>query len=168
MRNLQVNIRLASWISSSLVIVFVSLAITQERSEPKMAAMPISRHMFVAVSINGHIYCIGGNNASDDPIATLHGYDVAKNTWVEKAKWPTPSTYPCGAAANGKLYIIGGPTGKDPKTSVVERYDPQTDTWKRLADLPVARSHSVAVAKGDALYVIGGHGRVEDPDSSQL
>jgi N-acetylneuraminic acid mutarotase len=130
----------------------------QDRPDSKLAPMPVGRNMFVATPIQGCIYCVGGTR-NGELISQVHAYDVARNMWTEKAKWPTPSAYPCGAAVNGKLYIVGGPTGKEHRTSVVERYDPATDTWERLADLPVARSHSVAVSKGDSLYVIGGHGR---------
>jgi N-acetylneuraminic acid mutarotase len=120
--------------------------------------MPIGRHMFVAAAIDYRIYCIGGNGSGGEPIAKLNVYNVLANRWTEEAPWPTPSAYPCGAAAKGKLYIIGGPNGADGK-SVVECYDPATNAWKQLADLPIPRSHSVAVGKGDFVYVIGGFGR---------
>jgi N-acetylneuraminic acid mutarotase len=135
----------------------------QEKGGPKLAPMPVGRAMFVAAAIDGRVYCVGGNDHRDNAIPTVHVYDVARNTWAETTRWPTPSVYPCGAAVNGKLYIVGAPTGGG-RTSVVERYDPATSKWERLADLPTVRSHSVAVAVGHELYVIGGHGRAESED----
>lgn len=138
----------------------------QDRSGPKLKPMPLGRSMFVAVPVADRIYCIGGNGPGAEILSVVHEYDVARNTWTEKARWPTPSAYPCGASAGGKVYIIGAPTGEKHRISVVECYDPSKDTWERLPDLPVARSHSVAVAVGDVIYVIGGHGLGNNQDYS--
>jgi N-acetylneuraminic acid mutarotase len=155
--------------TTSLIIAPALLPLLASPAEYRAAAtlapMPLGRHMFVAAAIEGKIYCVGGNGADAEIIRAVHVYDVAKNSWVDAAPWPTPSAYPCGAAANGKLYIVGGPSGADRRVSVVECYDPASNSWRRLSDLPGPRSHSVAVAKGDSIYVLGGFGRLDESDT---
>src|SRR5262245_36524609 len=81
----------------------------EERPRPRLAPMPVGRHTFVAAAIDGRIYCVGGSDGAGGQTRALHAYDIAANSWSEKAPWPTPSAYPCGAAVGGKLYVVGGP-----------------------------------------------------------
>jgi N-acetylneuraminic acid mutarotase len=129
--------------------------------------MPVARSMFLAAAIGGRVYCVGGNDPRADPYAAIHAYDTAANRWSERARWPTPSPFPCGAAVGGKLYVVGGPREGARRACAVERYDPGADRWERLADLPVPRSHSAAAALGERLYVLGGFG-VGDPGTGAL
>src|SRR5262245_42510849 len=104
-------------------------------SDNSLAPMPQpGRYMFVAAATTDRIYCVGGNDGSGNPNCKLHVYDVAANQWHEKALWPTPSVYPCGAAVGDKFYVVGGPIRDEVPTSVVQRYDPETNKWERLAD----------------------------------
>jgi N-acetylneuraminic acid mutarotase len=159
-----------SWLLTLLGVLLLSTAPArgQEQQVSALAPMPLGRAMFVAVAVAGQIYCVGGNGPGGNPLAAVHAYDVARNTWSAKAPWPTPTSYPCGAAVRGKVYVIGSPTGQEDRTSVVECYDPATNTWTRLANLPVPRSHSVAVALGEMIYVLGGFGYNTDPEGQRV
>ena len=44
--------------------------------------------------INGHLYVAGGRDINNTNLNTLYDYDIAADTWTQRANLPTGETYP--------------------------------------------------------------------------
>jgi N-acetylneuraminic acid mutarotase len=140
-----------------------------------LAPMPIKRGAAVAAAVNGKIYVIGGattapgeTNPAIHPtypqrvLGTVEEYDIATNTWRERASMPTPRNHTCAGVVNGKVYVIGGRIGAAfisaaSNLNNVEAYDPAADKWSAaLAKMPTARSAVSAGVYNNRIYVAGG------------
>ena len=80
--------------------------------------------------INGHLYVAGGRDNGNVALATLYDYDIAGNSWTQKANMPAAANVPGSAAVaqDGRLWVFGGgaPFGNFQATS---DYNPATNTW---------------------------------------
>lgn len=130
--------------------------------------------------INGHMYVAGGRDATNTVVNLLWDYDIAANTWTQKASMSCgQQNVPGSAVAFGKLWVFGGgnpfafnksvsnipplrtsnrperPTA--PSTSNSGRaYDPATDSWLLARDMNTARSLPAGTAIGNKLFAAGG------------
>jgi hypothetical protein len=110
-----------------------------------------------AAEANGTLYAVGGFGCCYYPFekGTLEAYDLATDTWTERAPMPTPRLGVGVATINGRMYVIGGEQDVY-MLGTLEVYDPTTNTWTTKAPMPTPRSFmGVAVVDG-ILYAIGG------------
>ena len=124
----------------------------------EQAPMPTARFHFGAASVNGTIYAIGGLTEVFDGHEYGHtgttnvneAYDIATDTWVEKAPMSGPHWLDSFgiAVCQGKIYCIGGPANNV--------YDPATDTWEAKAPMPTSRHFLQANVVDGKIYLIGG------------
>jgi hypothetical protein len=118
--------------------------------------MPTARSGHVVGVIAGVLYAAGGNAGT-----LLEAYDIATNTWSQKADTLVSRFSAASAVANNRLYVFGGidyaanPAGV---TASVESYDPATNTWTLHAPMPFPRVSAAAVAVNGRIYVVGGYG----------
>ena len=122
--------------------------------------------------INGHIYVAGGRNINNTNLNTLYDYDIAANTWTQRADLPTGVNVPGSAVIGGKLWVFGGGdpflssaamplTGKKgvrvpDTTNILQVYDPVSDSWTSGPSLNQQRSFPAGTDVGNTAVVVGG------------
>ncbi|MCG2711200.1 MAG: SBBP repeat-containing protein [Candidatus Omnitrophica bacterium] len=137
------------------------------------ANLPTARYTPVAVTVNGKIYVIGGQDANGYSPKNEE-YDPILDSWETKSPLPTPRNALAAAMVGGKIYVIGGQkSGDGLGMDVNEEYDPLSDTWQTRALMPTPREHHIAVALNGKIYAIGGmlsinKNEVYDPGVSQV
>jgi hypothetical protein len=72
------------------------------------SAMPITMGGPGFGIINGHIYIAGGRNIGNTNLNTLYDYDIAADTWTQRANLPTGVNVPGSAVIGGELWVFGG------------------------------------------------------------
>lgn len=162
------------------------------------AVAPMKWSEFYPVTVNGKVYCIGGNpwlgaaqrydrvlriydpvtdtwttGTPFPPIAVnswgtkplnvcaigqtiyvvymkqLWAYDVATDTWTQKASSTVDRGKSGVATVGGILYAFGGTFG-----TAAEKYDPATNTWTALAAVPATMSSGSATALTSGKIVV--------------
>jgi N-acetylneuraminic acid mutarotase len=109
------------------------------------------RRAMAASSINGIVYVAGGIRSDYRALSRLDAYNVASNTWSQKASMPAPRAEPHGASIiNGKIYVAGGRNANDVWVRTLFVYDLGTNTWSRKADVP-----QVGCAAGTQAVIAG-------------
>jgi N-acetylneuraminic acid mutarotase len=107
-----------------------------------------------AITADGRIYLVGGQNASNQNIKQVLCFDPSTNQWTAKANMPTARHGMKLVWFENRIWAIGGK--QTSLTEKVESYDPVTDSWQSEASLITARySHFSWVANGK-IYVGGG------------
>ena len=86
---------------------------------------------------NRKIYVIGGSTADVVDQKLNQEYDVAKDSWRNRAPLPRGMTHAAATALNGKIYVVGAFTasGHGNAVNLVYEYDPATDAWRTLAPI---------------------------------
>lgn len=118
-----------------------------------------ARSGLTLTSIAGALYAAGGYSSAGgvDLGKTLWRYEVANNTWQQKASLVTPRVQHSAATAGGKLYLFGGLTdGNTTMSAELSRYDPATNVWANMQVGPSARCWPGFVEFGGDLYLFGG------------
>jgi N-acetylneuraminic acid mutarotase len=115
-----------------------------------------ARFAHEAATAHGHIYVIGGADAS----VTLHSVETRRihgaGEWHDVAPMPTARGNHGVGVVDGMIYAVGGIVEGDNRTDVVERYDPGTDQWTTAPPLPTGRAATSAAGLDGVLYVAGG------------
>jgi N-acetylneuraminic acid mutarotase len=130
--------------------------------------------------INGHMYVAGGRDANTNVVDLLWDYDIAADTWTQRANMPCgQDNVPGSAVALGKLFVFGGgnPFASDNSRSNIpsrpkkdakghphapmasntgRAYDPATDTWLVAPNMNVTRLFPSGTAIGNTLFAAGG------------
>ncbi len=99
---------------------------------------------------NGKIYCFNTNG-------TTQAYDIASNTWQNKASLPAGSGIDIGFYAtslNNKIYLIGGSMGLT-QTAFYE-YNPATNVFTQLSNPSQPNVHGRIITHQNLIYKIGG------------
>jgi len=125
--------------------------------------MPTPRYYAgIAVSNQGKIYVIGGDDYTGDPLTTVEEYSLLRNSWRARADLPT-GRWLLGATngADGQIYAIGGMAGGGgtglSAVGTVEAYDPRLNKWTTRASMPTPRWLLGVVAGANGkIYAIGG------------
>lgn len=131
--------------------------------------------------INGHIYIAGGRDLNNTNLNTLYDYDIAADTWTQRANLPTGVNVPGSAVIGGKLWAFGGGnpfsggsaaapasarTGltawlkrvfHPDTTNVLQVYDPVTDSWTSGPSLNQQRSFPAGTDVGNIAVAVGGY-----------
>jgi len=115
------------------------------------------------VVLDGRIYVMGGFGlGSDEPIARVQIYDVAKDEWSLGTPLPEPVHHAGAALVGRKIYQVGGfhnPFAMRDPIDTVWAFDPAANKWERRAPLPSPRGAMVVAAVGDLIYAAGGEHR---------
>ncbi len=105
---------------------------------------------------NGKVYCFNTNG-------TTEAYDIASNTWQNKANQTSTSTSSVYTASiNNKIYVLG--YNNNQNTFI--QYNPQTNSYTALANPTINTTQSRLVAYNNKLYKIGGTNNNSQPISS--
>jgi N-acetylneuraminic acid mutarotase len=128
------------------------------------------RHFAATFTIGNKLYFSGGKTGNDpwslgsQHFSNTYEYDIATNTWTEKAAHPSGPIF--GHVAwvyDNKAYLVCGIATSN--TSVAQKkfyqFDPANNQWTQLQDYPAALGimNGDAVVAGDLAYVVGGFSR---------
>jgi N-acetylneuraminic acid mutarotase len=76
------------------------------------------------------LYAIGGSTATGGSLSNVQAYNVATNTWSDRAPLPLPLYSTNGAGViKGKIYVSGGIASNRNYRAELFEYDPETDIW---------------------------------------
>ena len=130
--------------------------------------LPATRKDATAVTANGYIYVIGGDDTNNTMQSTVYyaklNGDGSVGTW-STATHALPATvgYAASIVANGYVYVMGGSTGFDGGSVVNTVYYAQLNTdgtigsWTTSSNaLPYSPYSPVAVTRGGYAYIMGG------------
>lgn len=124
----------------------------------KKTDMPKALGKHSAVTLDGKIYVLGGNeNLSKSKYSSsVYVYDSNADAWTKKTDMPKAITAHSSVTSDGKIYVLGGYSDYAPSNSVYE-YNANANSWTKKADMPKALlAHSSVIFDGK-IYVIGGH-----------
>ncbi|XP_050336111.1 kelch-like protein 17 isoform X1 [Bactrocera neohumeralis] len=109
-----------------------------------------------AVTLNGKIFIMGGNNGKGQTI-TVECYNPDSNTWTSCANM-TEYYFSGVAAHKGHIYVLS----RRNEHRSVERYDPQLNTWSQICSLEVGPGLMTCVSLDNKLWAIGGKSKSAD------
>jgi len=132
--------------------------------EPK-AALPIGRWSGKLVRVRDSLYLVGSIDSNyTSPDGNIYKYSPSQNTWVTKARMPSPYLMESAVCVwNDSIIIcVGGSTNSFlGTTTLVRTYDPFIDSWRNVpANYPMAMStgHAECHAGDSSIVVAGGIG----------
>jgi N-acetylneuraminic acid mutarotase len=109
------------------------------------------------------LYVIGGGQPPYDFSADrVQAYNVATNTWSQKARLPYPLYATNGTGVvNGRIYVSGGyyldensHIGAPEPSAALFQYNPATNTWTKNAGMPENGANGVTGVINGKLYVV--------------
>ncbi len=128
---------------------------------------------------NGKIYIFTGFKAGILIVPQTECYDIATNTWSQKASFPLSKlesnsdqagvTHMGCVVIGDSIWFAGGRTGHHPGpiTDEVWIYDIQADAFTPGPDLPLPVAGGGMVAVGRTLHIVGGFTNACDGDQNQ-
>jgi len=127
------------------------------------APIPEGRGHVSAVSANGKLYLLGGQQSHDlSPVdlQSAWSYDPATDRWQQLADLPATRSHAEPAAVRWGDWILvpgGGDIGGGRRyIADVLGYDMRRDRWRRLPDLPTKLRGAHAWIDADTLQITGG------------
>jgi len=124
-----------------------------------------------AVTINGHVFTLGGLHGSD--LSSMECFHPVAGQWKAQPPMLTARHGIAAAAMGGRLYVCGGESS-EVVLNLVEIFDPVTSTWQSSPCMTSPRKKPIAAVISGQLYIIGGGGArgLSDsrdyPDSQRL
>ena len=124
-----------------------------------MSPMPATRNHMAGEVLDGMIYAVGGQPATNDsdPAADVFMYDPSTNDWTSVASLPTPLSHMAVGVIAGRIVVAGGTQTNDLPLDNVYSYDPSTDTWTEQTPIPSPRLAPVGAVIGDEFIVTTGY-----------
>src|ERR1043166_3025562 len=120
--------------------------------------------------INGRLYVAGGRDANNSILSSLWDYNIATDSWTQRANLPAADNVPGAAVISGKLWIFGGGNPfsgfaalprkgvlAPDTTNALEIYDPASDSWSAGPNLIQARSFPAGKNVGNTAVAVGGY-----------
>ncbi|MCX6356299.1 MAG: hypothetical protein NT045_00195 [Candidatus Aureabacteria bacterium] len=107
----------------------------------------------------GKFYAVGGRDKYNPPGTTnipIEEYDVASNTWTNKANLSVGVSSAGAVAVSSYIYIAGGLDDANAPTAVLQTFDPTANAVSTLAPMPAANASHAVAAIGNKIYVLGG------------
>lgn len=137
---------------------FAPTTVTLESGEfEAKAAIATALADFATVAVDGLIYRIGGQDASNTHYNTVESYNPSTDAWTSRANLPNTRSRHAAAVFDGLIYVSGGfSTTTSAVESRMDSYDPASNDWTSRAALPAARLQHGMVASGGYIYSIGG------------
>jgi N-acetylneuraminic acid mutarotase len=142
------------WIPTNQLFIYDP--IKDEWNEGK--SMPTARGALNAIFLNGTLYAVGGQGASEI-LKANEAYDPLTDSWIPKAPMLTERHHAASTTVDDRIYVIGGrTTGTSPlvNVDVNEIYDTQADRWTALEPMPSKRSGIAAAPVNNSFFVFGG------------
>jgi influenza virus NS1A-binding protein len=121
----------------------------------KLEKLPFARSNAGVCTLNGKIYCVGGNATGQNSVKDCHVFDPEANTWTPIAPLNTGRCQVGVVAFEGKLWVAGGSDSWNCLTTV-ECYDPEEDKWTYLPSMLTARRGCGLATLNGRVYCIGG------------
>jgi N-acetylneuraminic acid mutarotase len=101
------------------------------------------------------LYAIGGQTGTGGSLSNVQAYNVATNSWSDRAPLPRPLFWTNGAGViNGKIYVSGGVASNRNFRAELYQYDPKTDTWTERAPMPTQGFRGISGVIDNRLYVV--------------
>jgi len=130
-------------------------------------SMPTARDGFMANTVDGKIYLIGGwyqletTYGNVGNTAQVDVYDPSTDTWTTGKSMPKAVAIYASAVVDNKIYVISGMAGSSAITNLTQIYDPKLDSWSLGAPIPMGVKDAGAGAITGAnllkaIYVVGG------------
>ena len=121
-------------------------------------SFPEGLNFTAAVSFQGLVYVIGGENNSGNRLRTVKQYDPSTNLWQEVSPLSNARSSVCVVADESYIYAIGGYTSSPSEKclDIVERFDPKFDSWNRIAPTQAKRRGAAGVSLRNKIFVFGG------------
>lgn len=110
----------------------------------RVSNLPAVRENLAAVSVNGRIFAIGGDDGSAQQ-STVYAYDPARPTlgWLSASNLPVVRSRLAAASVNDKIYAIGGYNGSSGYQSTV--YEGSFATGVVPSSGPLAGGNTVTI-----------------------
>ncbi len=135
---------------------------------------PTSRDHTAAVTINGMIYLVAGQENDDQYNSVrpdLYRYDPVAMTWTELADMPDGGRGHIDQGVlvyEGKILVVAGNKNGAPGQNYADEvylYDPAADEWSLLSEIPLPRMGGAAELVGGHLYFFGGSDGIPRPQA---
>ena len=137
-----------------------SLEVLQNKPWKRLPDFPgIQREYFVAFSVEGDGYIVGGFN----PLLGLYfnevwKYSPSNNSWIQMANFPGGARRMAKVFKIGEEVYVGGGSGKNETYNDFWRYDHASDSWTKIADFPGGpRWYPIVFGLGDKGYLGSGY-----------
>ncbi|XP_077993139.1 kelch-like protein 24 [Glandiceps talaboti] len=91
----------------------------------------LNRHLFPIISLNNHVYILGGNRIKDVQV-----YDPERDHEWKVADMISKRNHPSAAVVDRKIYVSGGELRH--YSDKIEMYDPAMDCWTAVTPMPKA------------------------------
>lgn len=153
--------RVIGALSALVIVVAPAQALAQGGTWSIKAPMPTARWGAASAILDGKVYVVGGQSATQPEVSVLEVYNPVRNSWATRAPMPTARFAPVAEVVGGKLYVIGGYLPDlgccGVATAVVEVYNPVTDSWSTGTPMPTARQRAAGTAISGKIYIVGGN-----------
>lgn len=124
----------------------------------------------------GHLYVVGGIDASGAPTNTVYhstvGLDRGTSAWASETPLPQPLHSMGAVVFRSWLYIVGGATtGDDPVATVYRANigeDGSLGTWETQPSLPTALAYPAVQQAAGVIYVLGGEAAAVVPGDASV
>ena len=130
-----------------------------------LRSMSLPRNHHSVEYLDGKLYAMGGRVGSSysggwsSNVSMNEAYDIATDTWSQRAPMPTPRSGTAIAVLEGKIYVLGGEAWIEEFGGVYranEAYDPKTNTWTKAARMPTPRHGLATAVINGTLYAVSG------------
>ena len=111
------------------------------------------RNSLAAVSLNGLIYAIGGE---DDSFIydSVECYNPIVDQWIIKESMLSPRVNHGACIVDGEIYVVGGWIGEE-IAKTIEKYIPKEDTWVNIGSVPTPRYDAGVCEVNGLIFIIG-------------
>jgi large repetitive protein len=106
---------------------------------------------------NGTVLVAGGQNSSDQALATAEIYDPTACTWTQTGSMVTPrSGQTATLLGDGQVLVVGGQDSSGHATGTAELYDPMSGTWSVTGSMTVPRVYQTATLLNNGMVLVAG------------
>jgi len=134
-----------------------------------LSPMPTGRQHIDCGIFDNNIFVMGGLTSWKVISKKNEVYNIAANTWSEKAAVPSLRNCSAIVTKDSLIYVIGGggsETSVWDNIASVECYHIESDTWEKKADLPYKLYKPAAIVVKNELVVLGGSISIEGKSDS--
>ena len=104
-------------------------------------------------ALNGKLYSIGGNSASD---RLSNVWSFSGTDWTSEENLPVELSGHASAALNGSIYVFGGVQGAGGGTENTNVWRFDGSSWEWVASCPCSPNSAAAVTYNNKIYVLSG------------
>lgn len=148
-----------------LCLTRLGLAVDHPGTWRELSPMLRPRQELPITHLDGKLYAAGGMNSGSccNALTDFDEYDIAADTWRERAELPIAVNHTVLCALEGKIYAMSGYTGGSYSDQGVTNrcfvYTPSSNSWKEIASMDKPAAAAGVVTWNGKIYVFGG-----DPD----